>query len=222
MTTNNVIAQAVEPLKSQAIAQAVAFATKQAQAMLKRLEEAAWDANVVNPMDRAHNSREAYQTYQRLRELINNCTSNNNPAYRNRRDPDLRKPCQESLNHWLAEVAKDAGVDFDAYVYKLNEKTGAVVTAELIGDSVWYDSILSVAKADGTIENWNTKIIVNVSKYGKVFNQYPTRLMKPAKVKAAKPAVVVVEEVQVEQPKKAGFDRKAYMKAYNARKNAAK
>ena len=94
-------------------------------------------------------------------------------------DPDIRVKDEDGIAHYLAETAKDAGLDFEAYVYKLNKKVGEVVAAELGGDNVWYNSFLIVAKADQTKEVWNTQIITNYSKYGKAFNQFPTRLVKP-------------------------------------------
>ena len=38
--------------------------------------------------------------------------------------------------------------------------------------------------ADGTTHQWRTEMIINVSKLGALFNQWPTRKLKPAKRKA--------------------------------------
>lgn len=73
------------------------------------------------------------------------------------------------------KVRQSAGFEFDAYVYKLNEKINdATLKAELFGDP-WSGSTLKVTTKNKGDQIWTTKIIVNVSKYGKLFNQFPTR-----------------------------------------------
>lgn len=73
------------------------------------------------------------------------------------------------------KVRRGAGFEFDAYVYKLNEKINdATLAAELHGDP-WTGSTLKVTTKNKGEQIWTTKIIVNVSKYGKLFNQFPTR-----------------------------------------------
>ena len=175
----NLIANAVAPLKQQAVDSAVSFATEQVERMLKKLELAGWDADSVNPPVRSsYCSRETYMRHQALRNFISTITKSAKASCK-MSDPDIRVKDEDGIAHYLAETAKDAGLDFEAYVYKLNKKVGEVVAAELGGDNVWYNSFLIVAKADQTKEVWNTQIITNYSKYGKAFNQFPTRLVKP-------------------------------------------
>ena len=78
---------------------------------------------------------------------------------------------------FLKQVALDAAADFDAYVGKLTKKVGDVVSAKVEG-ALWQGSRLTVTKADGSIERWNTQQIINVSVLGKLFNQWPTRKQK--------------------------------------------
>ena len=175
----NLIANAVAPLKQQAIDSAVAFATEQVERMLKKLELAGWDADAVNPPVRSsYCGRETYMRYQNIRNFISTIT-NSVTVGRSPRDPDVRVKDEVGITRYLAETAKDAGIDFEAFVHKLNKKVGEVVSANLASDNVWYNSYLVVEKADQVKEIWNTKIITNYSKYGKAFNQFPTRLVKP-------------------------------------------
>jgi len=173
----NLIAQAVEPLKQQSVDSAVNFAKDQVERMLKRLEEANWDAKIVNPCVGTYCSRETYMRYQNTRNFISTITKWTK-AVRRPSEPEIVEKDEEGIARYLEQTAKDAGLDFEAFVYKLNKKVGEVTSAELGSDNVWYDSYLIVIKPDGEKQVWNTQIITNYSKYGKAFNQFPTRQIK--------------------------------------------
>jgi hypothetical protein len=173
----DLIANAVAPLKQQSIDSAVAFATAQVERMLNKLEEAGWDANVVNPPVGSFCSRETYMRHQNTRNFISIITKSAEIS-RKPRDPDIRVKDEQGIAHYLEQTAKDAGADFEAFVHKLNAKVGEVVSAELGSDNVWYNSYLVVVKPEGEKQVWNTQIITNYSKYGKAFNQFPTRQVK--------------------------------------------
>jgi len=174
----NLIAQAVAPLKQQAVDSAVQFAQDQVNRMLKRLEEADWNADVVNPPVKPfYCTREQYMRHQNTRNFISEITKSAKTSCR-MSDPDIRVKDEASITYYLEQIAKDAGEDFEAFVFKLNKKVGDVVSAELGSDNVWYDSYLVVIKPDGEKQVWNTQIITNYSKYGKAFNQFPTRQVK--------------------------------------------
>jgi hypothetical protein len=69
---------------------------------------------------------------------------------------------------------------YDSYVAKMNQKTNWPVAAVFrwgVGD-VWGRSDLKVTLKDGSTEVWRTQVIVNVSKLGKLFNQWPSRRVK--------------------------------------------
>ena len=174
----DLIANAVAPLKQQSVDSAVAFATAQVERMLKKLEEAGWDADVVNPPLRTgYYNRETYMRHQNTRNFISLITKSAKASCR-MREPDVRVKDEDGIARYLEQTAKDAGADFEAFVFKLNKKVGEVVSAELGSDNVWYDSHLIVIKPEGEKQVWNTQIITNYSKYGKAFNQFPTRQIK--------------------------------------------
>jgi hypothetical protein len=82
---------------------------------------------------------------------------------------------EEQVQGVIDRTIRDAGLQFDAFVYKLNEKINDVtLSAELSGDPWNYSTLVVETKNKGR-QVWTTKIIVNVSKYGKLFNQWPTR-----------------------------------------------
>lgn len=58
---------------------------------------------------------------------------------------------------------------------KLIGKIGPVTSATIKGNHVWGHSVLTITNPDAVVEHWKTRQIVNVSKLGKLFNQWPTR-----------------------------------------------
>lgn len=74
---------------------------------------------------------------------------------------------------YLKAVEQQANDDVDAYIAKMVTYIGEVETAELDGQ-LWSYSSLIVTK-DGEKQVHRTRCIINVSKYGKLFNQWPTR-----------------------------------------------
>ena len=71
-----------------------------------------------------------------------------------------------------------AALAFEAYVVKLALKVGLNVvhaSAFSLGDDLWHSSQLKAFTEDQAFTVWNTKTIVNCSKLGKLFFQFPTR-----------------------------------------------
>jgi hypothetical protein len=50
--------------------------------------------------------------------------------------------------------------------------------ASITGTHIWGHSVLTVTLPNGTVERWKTQQIVNQSKLGLLFNQWPSRKMK--------------------------------------------
>lgn len=82
------------------------------------------------------------------------------------------------INRFISNAESNAAAQYDSFICKLVAKVGEVTTATIEGNHVWGYSILSVVTKDGKKQNWKTQQIVNVSKLGNFFNQWPTRLMK--------------------------------------------
>lgn len=79
----------------------------------------------------------------------------------------------------VRKVRQQAGYNFEAYVAKLHVKIGdKVLSAKLQGQFVWQGSTLVVQTATKGEQIWKTDTIINCSKYGILFNQYPTRQAK--------------------------------------------
>jgi len=78
----------------------------------------------------------------------------------------------------VGKVRRDAGFEFEAYVAKLNTKINAKADKAVLEGNPWFGSHLTVYIKDREPQVWHTKMIVNRSKLGKLFNQFPTRLVK--------------------------------------------
>ena len=93
-------------------------------------------------------------------------------------DIDLRCKSASGEAAYIARAIEAAVCSYDQWVSKLSAKVGEASKAELaISSSVWGNSILTVTKQDGSVR-WKTQMIINCSVHGKVFNQWPTRLIK--------------------------------------------
>lgn len=175
------IEKAVQPMKQLSIDNAVAYAQKRIDHVLAKLEEANWDRNAVAPYPNSNMNRMEYLKKQSFYYFVQKITEAKEGVSNThkRNDPYFVQASVTGIAHHLKDIAKDAALAFDAYVYKLDHKVGEVTEAEVITSwDLWMDSNLAVIKADGSKEIWNTKCITNYSKYGLAFNQFPTRLTK--------------------------------------------
>ena len=80
-----------------------------------------------------------------------------------------------SKDHYIKEAGLAAHADYMAWVHKMVQKIGKPVThAEMTGNP-WKGSTIKVTTDDGEEQVWITTMIINQSKYGKLFNQFPSR-----------------------------------------------
>lgn len=94
-------------------------------------------------------------------------------------EPKPVKIDEEKIANNVMRAQELAALDYEAFVYKLVAKIGEHANAELSPvHGLWTHSFLTVTKADGTVDKWETKRIINRSCLGKLFFQWPTRLMK--------------------------------------------
>lgn len=176
----NHIAIAVEPLRAEAVERAHQHALTTVENIRKRLSEANWDANIVAPYPSSING--AYQMAVGFHDLVRMVTkSSNKNGIRRHRDPEPVVMNSVGIKKFVEMAEKNANDQYDAFIEKLNSKVGNCISAVLDGNHVWGYSLLTVEKADGSTEIWKTQMIVNVSKLGKIFNQFPTRKSKSKK-----------------------------------------
>jgi len=174
----NPIETAVAPLKDKAVTASSEYAKEIVRKVYRDLEAADWDAKKVAPYpDSFRMGKKQYHEVLARYKLVRSLTKSVNGS-RSMRDPEIVEMSQPKIDHFVESAEKMAAAQYEAYVGKLNHKIGEVKEAKLVGSAVWQHSILEVKKADGTSENWKTQMILNVSKLGTVFNQWPTRKVK--------------------------------------------
>jgi hypothetical protein len=156
----NAIEQAVSHLKAAAQDRAEQYARKVVADVLADLAVKG-GLNEAAPVPRAWQAPTAtvaeYKAAQRKRDLYK------------------RMLTEAGQAHFITDARENAAAQYDAFVAKLNSKIGPVTSASLQGDHVWGYSNLTVVTASGETQVWRTQQILNVSKLGTVFNQYPTR-----------------------------------------------
>ena len=172
------IAESVLPLKQAAEDRARTAIVECIDATLADLAAVGNDVNVFAPYPQSGIGRKEYMIRLARRQFVESITAAVKSSLRTN-EPYIRVPSTEGRERAINNTVEAATAAYDAYVAKLESKIGEVADAVLsTGGGVWYDSKLAVVKLNGITETWSTKCILNVSSLGKVFNQWPTRLLK--------------------------------------------
>ncbi len=173
----NHIAEAVEPRRAASIERARNLANENICRAYLDLAVNDWDLDKAAPGPNGRMSRVAYKMAQAKRDFYTSITVAHPDAPRRIRNTDPRPviASDERISIVLNRVEREAGEQFDAYIGKLTVKVGETIAASINDSPLWNGSVLTVTKPDGTTEQWKTKMIINVSSLGKLFNQWPTR-----------------------------------------------
>lgn len=192
-------AAALEPYRANIEARVHEHLKKQVTEMLAALEAAGGNATAYAPYPRSSKfpGRLAYtvarESYDFTRKwTVNDEEKNKAVPYTERHGldaPNYRVPTP-ALESRLEVTARRIADDIvKGYIWKLTgkqkklgETAGSEAARDAIGadyqGSLWSGSTMTYTNADGSLDTWSTKIILNVSCLGKIFNQYPTRLAK--------------------------------------------
>lgn len=174
------IAQAVEPLRQAAIDKSAVFASKLIDQMMARLEAHGWNIKAAYPRPTGTMDKFSYRLAQvqlQIAERLTTLDKTKHPFGTMRMgEPHYVVPNQLGAEKFIEEARADASAQYDLFIAKLEQKVGEHSAARLDGDHVWGFSILSVTTPNG-VQRWKTQQIVNTSSLGKVFNQWPTRLL---------------------------------------------
>jgi len=156
------VATAVAPLKADAIDRAEQVARNIAKDVQTKLD--AGHRFILPMQEMLKLSGLDYERYKLNQHFYYSLTLDN-------------KISDKKFKAFIAMYRADAAAQYDAFVLKLVGKVGPCISATLDGNHVWGYSILTVTKTN-TTERWKTQQIVNTSKLGKLFNQWPSRRMK--------------------------------------------
>lgn len=174
----NQIEAAVLPLRADAIKSAEDYARALVAQIYSKLEAANWDVDVAFPRgDSMRDSREGYRLKTRSHDRACSVTTYTQST-RRPGEPNTRKASPEAVERFVTAAKEMATIQYDLFVAKLTRKIGDTTAAVLTGNHVWAFSILRVTKPDGSTEDWKTQQILNVSKLGLVFAQWPSRKLK--------------------------------------------
>lgn len=170
------VATAIAPLKTDAMNRAEQEAKKLVAHLTKELKSHSYDLNkVAPPPNSLRMSTRDYRAAKAKRDLFCMIVKTTQTSYN---APLLATVDSTKVERFIEMSRGDAAAQYDAFIAKLVNKIGPCLSATIKGNHVWGYSILTVTKADATIERWKTQMIVNTSKLGKLFNQWPSRRMK--------------------------------------------
>lgn len=176
-----VLERQLDKVRNEALQRAEAFARRQLEYVEAALQVAGMDLNVFAPRPNSHMSRSEYfaATTKRaqavlMTERVGGASS------RRHTDPHIVCFTDKSRQLYINDARRETEIAFDAFVVKLNARVGAHVACTVETgptNNPWGYSIISVTAPDGTVTRWKTQQILNVSKLGKLFNQWPTRMV---------------------------------------------
>ena len=173
----NLIEEALKPMKVEAMRNAEVEARRTIARVHGLLEESCWNLDVVAPFPKSTMDKASYRKALAKRSLFKSLTVAAQTS-RSMTDPDFRKPSQELQHRFIVEAEQATAAEFDSFVTKLTAKIGECTSCQHSAGATWSFSILTITKPNGKVERWQTQQIINVSKLGKLFNQWPTRKLK--------------------------------------------
>lgn len=181
IVSSNPIEAAVMPLKNDAIKRASEYASERIKTALESLAANNWDVSIVAPRpDSLRTDRSMYlkmMAYNNFVVMITMSGAHHESHGYRLNAPNIRLKSISAEEKYINQCKQDAGDQYDKFVAKLVAKIGACDTATLQGNHVWGYSILT-ATSGAITEHWKTQQIINVSKNGLLFNQWPTRKVK--------------------------------------------
>lgn len=184
MKTLQLVERALAPTETALYTEFKVQMVRHYEGMLEKLRASDMDAEKAFPFPCSLMSRERYmcakQAYDYCRSMT---TSANKLPWRSRNDPDIRQEKLSALSEIDDTARLQAKASLAAYTNKLAKKiheTGLL--AEEIeyrgGLDPWGWSHVVVNPNSPFQQVWKTKMIVNISCLGKLFNQWPTTLVK--------------------------------------------
>lgn len=155
------------------------------QHLMDVLAKAGWNLNAVAPEPDYKMSRTAYNSAASRRQTYNRLVTqpdHGQPSYLRRSvakdEPLIVKPNEAGRKHYIEASKAEAAARYDAFIQKMIEKIGKPVENAKLTGSIWTGCQIWVRCVDGEEQIWNTKMIINFSKYQLMFNQFPSRRAK--------------------------------------------
>lgn len=173
------VALAVEPLRQATIDKTEELARAKIARVAAELAEAGRDLNKCAPYPRSVGiSRSDYVSAVNKYHLYSSLTVCDRCTHTPGQER-LATMSDKGCARYIEQAKKEAAFQFDAFVVKMVAKVGPVSLAALQVDAgVWGRSVLTVATPSGETVHWLTQQIINYSKLGLPYNQWPSRRIK--------------------------------------------
>lgn len=153
--------------------------TAQMDKVLTELAEDGWDACKRYDYPSSSMSRVAYVAQVARYNLCNALTKGAKPS-RGMHEPNIRVVKEGNFERIAKQAAEMARAALEGFAHKL---AGKIDATGIVATEVKYSGGLNPwgfnhVYVNGNEQVWRTKMIINVSCLGKLFNQWPTRLVK--------------------------------------------
>ena len=144
---------------------------------LETLKNHGMDLNKVAPAPNSRMSQSEYKTAQAKRDVYRSITKSTKSSL-SRDEPDIREPNKAMIDRYIEINKKGAEDAYRDFMEKMIQKIGKpVIDAKMTG-RIWSNAVLTVTTDDNEQQVWHTQMILNFSKYQKMFNQFPSRRKK--------------------------------------------
>lgn len=148
------------------------------QDKLDSLKKVDWDLNKIAPPPNSRTmGASEYKTAQAKRDLYRSITKSTASTSRPG-EPDIREPNKAMIDHYVEMNKKGAQEAYENFMHKMMQKIGKPVVDATMKGNIWTNAILTVTTDDNEQQVWHTQMILNFSKYQKMFNQFPSRRKK--------------------------------------------
>ena len=152
-------------------------ATKFLAPYIKDLKTHDGNMDKIAPRPSSKMSQADYKMAQAKRQVYQ-MISKPSGASRKPSDPEIWIANQGLVDHYINDAVKGAEASYRDFMHKMITKIGKPVVEASMTGNIWVNASLKVTCADGDKQTWNTKMIINFSKYRTMFNQFPTRKVK--------------------------------------------
>jgi hypothetical protein len=164
---SSILMAAMEPARAALEAMCLKQLKFQSDKIEARLNECGGDFKAAYPYNSGREMYARREVARSLTVMAPNAPCVSRPSWP---EPRVMRP---DLAEWQAAQSRAFAASFiDAFVAKMLTKVGTVESASYSGSADPFSNSRLVV--NGVV--WNTKCIINVSKYGKLFNQWPTRM----------------------------------------------
>lgn len=145
---------------------------------LKVLKKAGYDLNKVAPRPNSRTMPASeYKSAQAKRGLYTSITKSKVVSYK-LDAVDIVEINHVMVDRYIEQAVKGAEESYHGFMAKMIQKIGKPVINAKMAGNIWTNAVLTVTTDDGEEQVWNTKMIINFSKYQTMFNQFPSRRKK--------------------------------------------